>query len=61
MRKVQWRQVMNFDSRTDSMNGSTLMNLVNKFNGETPDNSKISKGNSFWDIDQKMVSVYIHK
>lgn len=61
MRKRQWRQVMGIDSKTDKMDATSIINLVNKFNGHVPDNNKIVKGNNNWDIDQKMVSVYIHK
>ncbi len=61
MRKYQWREVMGLDQKTDKMDGTSVFNLINKFNGVVPGNNQIQKGNDFWDIDQKMASVYIFK
>ena len=59
MRKYQWREVMGFDPKKDKPDGDGVFNLVNKFMCEVPENAKIEKGNYYWDIDQKMISVYI--
>ncbi len=50
---------MGLDPKKDKPDGDGVFNLVNKFMGEVPENSKIQKGNNYWDIDQKMISVYI--
>jgi hypothetical protein len=61
MRKYQWHEVMGIDPLVDQMDGQTALKLIKKFNGEARENSRIVKGDDYWYVDQKMVSVYVDR
>ena len=63
MQKYQWREVMDLDEKEDFFNGTTALKLIRDFFGEEyiRTNAQINRGDKYWDIDQRMVSVNIQK
>jgi hypothetical protein len=60
MSKRQWREVMRLDK--GDLNGAAALRLISTFFGDeyVRNNSQISKGDKYWDIDQKMASLCVH-
>jgi hypothetical protein len=62
MRKCQWREVMNV-TKNMSLTGELVLEKASMFfgNGSVRKNNEIKKGDTHWDLDQKIVSIGIHR
>lgn len=63
MRKRQWRAVMRLNKNTDRLDGETIMRKVKEIHGEDSftDNSGIQRGNHFWFLDQRTVTIAVNE
>ena len=61
MSKKQWREVMRLDKSEYTLDGPSALLVISNFFGNEyiRNNTQISKGDKYWDIDQKIISVCI--